>query len=197
MDTIAVLQHFAEGYELLAYLALFVAIVIEGELAAIVGGIFAHVGAFSMPVVVAVVFAGAITKTVSWYWLGTYLGGHDWARKMLGYIENRVVLLLPRLRERPFWSIFFSKFIYGVNHITLILSGTMRINYKTYFKAEFYSSIIWTLGMTSLGFFFSRAAIGYSKELHKFSLAIGLFIISFILIEKCIIFLIKLRSVKK
>lgn len=197
MDTIAVLHQFAEGYEFLAYLVLFAAVVIEGELAALVGGIFAHVGALSMPVVVAVVFAGAMAKTVSWYWFGTYLSSHDWAKKILGYIENRVLFLLPRLKVRPFWSIFVSKFIYGINHITLILSGTMRINYKTYFKAEFYSSIIWTLGMTSLGFFFSRTAIGYSKELHKFSLAIGLFILLFILIEKFIIFLVKIGSRKK
>ncbi len=194
MHTINALEHFAQGYEFLAYVLLFLGVVIEGELSVIFAGILAQIGVLSMPIVMAVSFAGAVVKTVSWYYLGVFLHRKYSHTKFLTYIKDKVLYMLPRLIERPFWSIFLSKFIYGINHLTLILSGYLRINFNTYFKAEFYSSAIWVAVMSALGFFFSQAAIGYSRELHKFSLVVLLLIVGFIFLEKFIVFLFTLKK---
>lgn len=197
MLTVTALEHFASGYAALAYVLLFFAIVIEGELAMIFAGILAQIGVLDLVTVLGVSYAGAAGKTVSWYYLGVLLKRAERTGKFFSYLEKRVLYLFPRLRESPFWSIFLSKFIYGINHFTLVLSGLMRLDFKTYLKAELSSSVLWVLGMVSLGYFASTAAIGYSKEFHKFSLVILLFILAFILLERFITLLIELAREAK
>ncbi|MCU0660336.1 MAG: DedA family protein [Candidatus Pacebacteria bacterium] len=192
MLTVTTLAQFAYEYVALVYVLLFLAIVIEGELAMIIAGILAQIGVLDLVMVLSVAYAGAVGKTVLWYYLGMLLKKIKYAQKFFSYLEKRVLYLFPRLREHPFWSIFFSKFIYGINHFTLVLSGFMRLDFKTYLKAELSSSVLWVLGMLSLGYFASTAAIGYSKEFHKFSLIILLFILAFILVEKSIAFFVEI-----
>jgi membrane protein DedA with SNARE-associated domain len=197
MNTIHALTHFADGYAFLAYVLLFVGVVLEGELVMILAGILAQIGALSMPMVLGISFGAALVKTISWYQLGYLLNKKYSENKFLKYLERRVLYLFPYFKEKPFWSIFVSKFIYGINHFTLILAGFLKINFKTYFKAELYSSILWVLVMTGLGYFFSQTALGFSKDIHRFSLIILLFIIGFVFLEKIIAFLFELFEESK
>jgi len=95
-------------------------------------------------------------------------------------------LIMPRFDQKPFWSIFISKFIMGANHVVIIFSGYMKIDYKKYLKAEFFSTIVWAPLLLSLGYFFGYTALNVSREIWRFSLVVLLLIIGYILLDKFI-----------
>ena len=190
MFSIKVLTQFVEQHEILSHFLLFLGVVIEGELALITAGVLAHLGAFSFWSVFLTGIAGAVAKSFLWYRLGVWLDIKVPKNRFFTYIENRVLAFLPHFCERPFWSIFGSKFIYGVNHFTLIFCGFKKIRFGTFIKAEFYSSILWVLGIVSLGYYLSYAAFGITRDIRKFTLLILLFIIGFLVLEKVLSFIV-------
>ena len=86
------------------------------------------------------------------------------------YIEERVFNFMPHFDRKPFWSIFISKFIMGVNYLVIIFSGYKKINYKTYLKAEFFSTIIWAPLLLTIGYFFSYTALNIEVKRYLDSL---------------------------
>lgn len=189
MNTINALSNFVAGNELLAYILIFLGLIIEGEVVVIFCGILAHLGGLSIITSFFVGILGIVSKSYLGYQLGAYLERKYPRNRFLRYIESKILYYLPHFKDRPFWSIFLSKFIYGINHFAIILSGYLKINFRTFFKAEFSSSIIWLIEFLTLGFYFSYAAVGFSHDIRKFSIIVILFIVAFLLFDKFIAFL--------
>ena len=192
MHTVNILQAFVEQHQLVAYLLIFVGIVFEGEFAVILTGILAHLGAFNFWVALPAILLGGLGKTI----LGYYFGGLIHKRwnntRFLKYIEKRVATFLPRFKQKPFWSIFLSKFILGANHVVIIFSGFQKINYKKYLKAEIFSTLLWAPGFLLLGYFFSYTALHISHEIWRFSLIVLILVIVFIIFDKTVSWLYEL-----
>lgn len=177
---------FFTAYILVSYVVLFFFIIVEGEIALIIGGIFVHLGLLSMPVVLLLILVGGAIKMVGGYRLGQYLGRRYPESKVLHYIKRKVYFFLPHFERKPFWSIVLSKFIYGVNNATLLFAGYVKADYKTYILAESLSSAVWLGSMFGLGLFFSSEALSISHSFRNFSLIILLFIIGFMVVQKLI-----------
>ena len=149
-------------------------------------GILAHLGALNIPLTLACVFFGGLAKTFAGYSLGKFLFKRFNHNKFFTYMQKKVKGFLPRFKEKPFWSIFISKFILGANHIVILFSGFERIDYKKYLKAEIISTIIWAPGMVALGYFFSYTALHVSREIWRFSMVVLVLFILFILFDRLI-----------
>lgn len=186
MHTVNLLTNLVEHHQVLVYTLILVGLVFEGEFILITTGILAHLGALSFCFALIFIFVGGLGKTLLGYYIGRMI--HDkWnGTKFMKYIEKRISIVMPRFNQKPFWSIFVSKFIIGMNHIVIIFSGYQKIDYKKYLKAEIGSTIIWAPGLLTLGYFFGYAALHVSKEIWKFSLVVLILIISFILLDKFI-----------
>jgi membrane protein DedA with SNARE-associated domain len=177
---------FFMAHALLAYCVLFFFLFLEGEIAIVIGGIFVHLGILSMGITVALVVIAALLKMFAGYRFGAWLGRTYPESGFLKYIEHKILYFLPQFREKPFWSLFLSKFIYGVNNVALVFSGYVRADFATYLKAEVLSSAIWLGGLFWLGLFFSSKALSISHSFHNFSLLIGLFIVGFVIILRAV-----------
>jgi len=197
MNTVNALANFVAGNEVLAYILIFLGIIIEGEVVVLFSGILAYLGGLNITTLFFVGVLGIASKSYLGYYLGAYLERKYPHNRFFRYIESKILYFLPHFKDRPFWSVFVSKFIYGINHFAIILSGYLKINFKTYFKAEFSSSIIWLMEFLAIGYFFSYSAIGITKDIRKFSILILLFIIAFLLFEKFITFLYELFKAKE
>jgi len=186
MHTVKFLISLVEHYQTLAYAVIFFGLIFEGEFTLISTGILIHLGAINLPFAIFLILAGSLIKTFYCYYLGRLIN-EKWSHtKFLKYIEKRVNYFLPRFQQRPFWSIFISKFIMWLNFSVIVFSGYSKINFKTYLKAEVLSTIIWAPLLLTLGYFFSFAALHASHEIWKFFLIIVLFVIGFILLDKII-----------
>ena len=123
MHFVSLFSSFVHTHPAFAYGFLFLCVFWEGELTLITAGILCHLGIFSVPETLVVATLAATLKTLIGYKVGFYLGTSFPNSKLLKFFEKKVLYFLPRFRERPFWSIFVSKFIYGVNNAALIFAG--------------------------------------------------------------------------
>jgi membrane-associated protein len=186
MHTVKILTLLVDHHQILAYAVIFLGLIFEGEFVVIAAGIFAHLGALDFSFALIFILLGGISKT----FLGYYVGGiihNKWHNtKILKHVEKKVFNIMPRFKKKPFWSIFTSKFIMGLNNAVIIYSGYMKVDYRKYLKAEFFSTVIWAPLLLSLGFFFGYTALNVSREIWRFSLVAILLIISFIFVDKFI-----------
>ena len=128
MITISHLRHFVELHADFAYILIFLGVIIEGEIVVIIAGIFANLGSLNVFVAFIATMLGGGAKSVIGYSLGFYLQKHHSGKPIVNQAEHRVNYFLPRFAERPFWSIFLSRFlILGLHWFSLIFSGYKKI----------------------------------------------------------------------
>ena len=192
MYTVKVIELFVRDNEVLSYIFLLLGALIEGEFILITSGILAHLGALPLLNVFVVATTGAMIKPFVGYWFGGIILKYFPNSRFLHFLEKRIVAILPRIKTQPFWSVFISKFVYGVNHLTLIFAGFLKLPFKKFIIAEFTSTIIWLTGLISLGYFFSHTAFALSRDIKKVSVILLLCIIGFLLVQKIIVFFINL-----
>lgn len=186
MYTVKLLTSFVESHQILAYLFIFLGLIFEGEVVVITTGVLCYLGALDFTFSLILIFVGSFVKTFVLYYIGELMNDRFSHSKYFQYIERRVLYFMPRFKQKPFWSIFLSKFIMGTNYLVILFSGYTKINFKTFLKAEVISTVIWAPILLSLGFFFSQTAISISKEIGRFSLVILGLVIIFLLFDKII-----------
>lgn len=196
--TINFIQHFVETHAIIVYILVFLGVIIEGEIVVIFAGVFCYLGSLNPFVVFISTILGGVTKSFLGYTIGYAVQKHHSHRLFLCRIEKRISYFLPRFKERPFWSIFASRFlILGIGWFTLILSGYKKIPKRIYFKAEISSLIVWAVGIITLGYFFGYTALSVSRDIRKFFVIILVFFIGFFVLEKIIAFFVELFSTKE
>lgn len=177
---------FVQDHRIFGYVILFIAMVFEGETFLVVAGMLASLGAFDGKDVLWIAFAGVVLGNVMWYSLGAKLKDAKITKRILNRAERIMIFFLPRFRVSPFKSIFFSKFIYGANRATVIMSGVLHIPFKLFFRAEFLASIVWVGLYFVIGYFFGYAAVSTTHKAGEFALMALIFVVGFILIQKLI-----------
>lgn len=192
MHLVDLFSSFVDMHPALAYGALFLGIVWEGELVFVAGGILVHLGVMDLPAVLASAVLGIGVKMILGYYFGVFLKKRFPRSTILKHATRKVLYFLPRFRSRPFWSIFVSKFIYGVNNIVLVFSGYMRVNFHTYCFAEAVSSVVWLGSMFLLGFFASKTAFAVSISVRHYSIMAIAFVVGFFLMQKILSLIIEL-----
>lgn len=182
---------FTSDHHFSIYLLVLLFIIIEGEVALIVLGILAHTKIIPTEAALVLAIFGATIKSVLGYVIGVGIKKYIPQNKLFDFIEKRVLIVFPHFVKKPFWSLFFSKFIYGLNHFTIIFAGYTRSKLKTYVVAETISSIAWIFIMFSIGFFFSKTAFAFSHDLKKVALYLLVGIVAFLVVERVVGFIIE------
>jgi len=193
MLTISYIKHFASAHAEIIYLLIVIGVIVEGEMVVIIAGILAHLGAINIPLAFLSTAIGGGIKSVMGYSIGNYLQKNHSEKRIVLRTENRINYFLPNFLNKPFLSIFLSRFlILGMNWFALIFAGYKKVRISTYIKAEFSSLIVWTTIMLSLGYFFSYTALSISRDIRNFLGIILIFFIMFFILEKVIAFIIEL-----
>lgn len=185
MHTVNILKHLVENHLVLTYLLIFFITIVEGEIVTISAGILVLLGALNFWISLIVIFCGGMVKTIFGYSLGKFLYQKFNDHRFFQYVEKRVHGIMPHFEEKPFWSIFISKFVL-INHLVIIFAGYKNINFRKYLEAEISSTLFWAPGLMLLGYFFSYTAISVSNEIWRFSLIVLVLIILFILFDKLV-----------
>jgi membrane-associated protein len=192
MHTVNFLTRIVEHHQTLTYAIVLLGLIFEGEVIVISAGILAHLGALNVWFVLFFVLSGALLKTFIGYELGRFLSRKYHHNGFFRYIHKRVYTILPRLKTKPFWSIFISKFIWGANNIAILFSGYERIEYGKFLKAEILATLVWAPVMLSLGYFFSYTALNVSREIWQFLAVVLVLFIIFIIFDKLVSWLYEL-----
>lgn len=184
IDTFVQLVH---DHRIVGYTILFIAMILEGEVFLIIAGMLASLKAFDIGDVLWVSFSGVVLGNIMWYNLGAKLKDAKFIKNILKGAEKIITFFMPRFREKPFKSIFFSKFIYGANRATVIMSGVIHVPFNLFFKAESLASVVWVALYFEVGYFFGHAAVGVTRKASHFALLALLFVVAFIVIQKFVV----------
>ena len=196
--SIGAIRHFIEIHAIIVYVVIFLGVLIEGEIVVIFAGIFSYLGSINIFVALASVIAGGVVKSFLGYLIGYLLHKYHSHRPFMRKIEGRISYFLPRFKERPFWSIFISRFfILGIGWFTLVFSGYKNIPLKIYAKAESLSLALWSVGILSLGYFFGYTALSISRDVRHVLVIILVFFISFFVLEKIIAFVFEIFNINQ
>lgn len=186
MRLLSFLTMLVASHTLLVYAVLLVAVTFEGELALLMLGVLSHAKILPVSHALIIGIVGAILKTLWSYHLGVALKKYIPKNGLFDFIERKVHSTFPHFQNKPSLSIFLSKFIYGLNHLTAIFSGYTGVPFKKYAVAELSSSAIWLALMFTLGYFFSHAAFSVTHNLQKVAIIILAAIIGFLILSRII-----------
>ncbi len=175
-----------QAHFLVALLVIFIGIFLEGEFVLIITGVLAHLHVLPVVDILIIAFLAAAMKSFVGYYIGMVLAKKYPSSRILKFIKHKVLSFLPKFREKPFWSIFGSKFIYGVNHFSIIFAGYIKANFNLYIRAEMLANILWVPLLFCLGYFFSFTAFGISHDIRKATIIILLLVIGFIMLQKLV-----------
>ncbi len=175
---------FVEMHRYAGYFILFLAMVLEGETILIIAGMLASMKAFDIGDVLWISLSGVILGNMLWYYLGHKISHKSFAKNIILRAEKAVNYFLPHFHQKPFKSIFFSKFIYGVNRATVFMSGVFKIKFRLFMEAEVLASIVWVLLYAAVGYFLGYAAIEMTKNVALLALLTVLFVVGYILLKK-------------
>jgi len=192
MHTINLLIRLVEHHQIIAYIIIFLGLILEGEVIVISTGVLAHLGALNFYYALIFILLGSLSKTFIGYALGEFLYERYQHNRFFRYIQRRVYNVLPRFKTKPFWSIFISKFIIWANNIVILFSGYEKIDYKKFLKAEIFATIIWAPLLLSLGYLFSYTALNVSRDVWKFLAVVLVLFMIFILFDKLVSWLYEL-----
>lgn len=175
---------FVQDHRFWGYVILFFAMVVEGEVFLIVAGMLARLGAFDFGDILWISFSGVIMGDMFWYTAGVFFSRHRKFFPLVQTAQKSVLFFLPNFRKKPFRSIFLSKFIYGANHATLVISGVLRVNFALFIKAEAIASFVWVAIFSVVGFMFGQVAFSVTHKISQFTLLAVVFVIVFVLIQR-------------
>jgi membrane protein DedA with SNARE-associated domain len=193
MISLTYIRHFVEVHYIIVYAVIILGVIIEGEIVVILAGIFSNLGSLNFIIALVAVIVGGILKSIIGYSLGLYLQNKHQDRWLVKQAEHKIHHFLPRFTERPFWSIFASRFlVLGLYWFTLIYAGYKEVERDIFIRAEMASLAIWSVGVLSLGFFFSFTALAVSRDVRNFLIIILVCFVAFFILEKVVAFIIEL-----
>jgi membrane protein DedA with SNARE-associated domain len=147
--------------------AVFLLVMIEGDITLLLAGVLAHSGFFGDHGFASVLLAGTLGGSASDNI--AYLTGREFrkgARDIRFYRAAK-----PRMERLTNnfggLSIFLSKYIYGLRWASCIFHGVGRMPYLRFVLLSLTSCFAWVLLLSGAGYFFSGAVIGIIGDFHR------------------------------
>jgi membrane protein DedA with SNARE-associated domain len=139
-------------------IAIFLGVAIEGETAALIGGVVAHRGLVSPIDAALAAGAGSFSADQALFWLGRRYQHHPrlaWVQGSVGFIKAK------RWMDRyPIAFTFGFRFIYGIRTASPIALGMSAISGRMFVIVNFLSALVWAALLTALGFVFGATIEG-------------------------------------
>jgi membrane protein DedA with SNARE-associated domain len=189
----------------IGYPGLFLLIVLESTMVPIpsllvmpFAGFLAERGEFSLPIILAINSAGALTGSLLSYWLGA-AGG-----KPLLLKYGKYVLVKPEDIEKTevfferhgAWTIFIARFVPVVRHIISIPAGIARMRLRPFLLQTFLGASIWGGGLMVVGYILGREWESVMKIAKKVDLTVALVIVA-VIVGAAVWFYVKRRRAKR
>jgi len=144
------------------------AMIFEGELFLIATGMLARLHAFDFFDSFFFALSGVLIGDVMWYCIGRNLQMRYPDHRISLFVIRRVKKYLPDIEKNPFHVIFLSKFLYGLNHSTLVVLGFLKVNFPHFMRIQFLASFIWSILFLTVGYAFGSVALTFTTKLRHF-----------------------------
>jgi len=183
MHSLNLFISFVEAHRYWGYALLFMAMIFEGELFLTATGMLVRLQAFDFFDALFFALSGVLTGDMLWYWAGRMLESRYPHHRITLFAVHRVKRYLPSIGKNPFHVIFLSKFIYGLNHSTLVVLGFLKIPFGHFIRIQLITSFIWSLLFLIVGYIFGSVALTITHRFQRFIMLAFLFLIAVVFID--------------
>lgn len=168
--------------------AIFLLVMLEGDITLLIGGVLAHSGFFG---------EYSFAQLLLWATLGgclsdniAYFAGRAFCEGVREFRFYRMAKpRLERLTQKfGVLSIFLSKYIYGLRWAACVFYGVGHMPYLRFLIVSFFSCLLWVFILAGAGYFFSGAVMGLIGDFERLGkvllVIVVLGIVGFYLIER-------------
>jgi membrane-associated protein len=132
--------------------AVFLGFVIPGETAAVLGGVLASRGRVSLPLLIIVVVAAAVTGPLIGYEIGRHLGGRVIAARRMRRVASGMDRAQAVVHRRGGLAVLLGRFVAILRAVVPAVAGTTRMPYRTFLIYNMLGGLIWGIGYCLLGY---------------------------------------------
>ncbi|MGD9971348.1 MAG: DedA family protein [Sulfuricurvum sp.] len=147
----------------------FVFFPIPSQVVLIPAGYLAHGGHLSMTWVLLSGASGGLAGALASYYLAALMGKSVVLtyRKFLFIDENKLHRLEGFFERYGVWFVAIGFMTPAIGHLASLPAGFARMDVKKYIPAAFVGSLMWTLLMASIGYFFGSYRSGVFKSVEE------------------------------
>jgi membrane protein DedA with SNARE-associated domain len=180
---IAVLQRFFEhSYAQLSalkvwnYLLILAAVIIEGPVATVLGGVWAALGRVNLwGVLLAAMLAGILADSF-WYYLGYF--GRQQVLNRWGRLLRVDVDAINKMEEMLFGQgatrvLFLAKLTSAMVIPSLVAAGITRMGWRKVMRTVLMAQLMWSAGLTGLGYLMADSYRLISQKIENFGWMVG------------------------
>jgi membrane protein DedA with SNARE-associated domain len=168
--------------------AIFLLVMLEGDITLLIGGVLAHSGFFGeysfAQLLLWATLGGCLSDNIAYFAGRAFCEGvrefrfYRMAKPRLERLTNKFGVL----------SIFLSKYIYGLRWAACVFYGVGRMPYLRFLIVSFFSCLLWVFILAGAGYFFSGAVMGLIGDFERLGkvllVIVVLGIVGFYLIER-------------
>ncbi|MBK2259324.1 DedA family protein [Francisella philomiragia] len=150
----------AEFWSLLidwGYLAVILAVLIEGEIFLIMVGIATAATMFNYPLVILAATIGAILHDNTIFTISKFMGERILTKKASWHYKAQKSLEI--LDKHETLTILSIRFLYGLRTVTILIVGISKVKRAKFMILDAISSFIWSTIYISLGYIFGNALL--------------------------------------
>lgn len=172
----------------IVYAVIFLLMIFFGEEVLLIVGALTHFGFIDFWDAFFFALLGTIAGDILWFKIGEKYG-EDFILKYGNWFfitHERFRKLEKLINKNKGIFIFLSKFMYNLNHISLVAAGAIRFPFKKFIRIQVFISFVWVLAFMSLGHAFAYNLAKLKHDVVLFTAIVLAVFVAFILIEKFI-----------
>ena len=159
--------------------AVFLGFVLPGEIAAVLGGVLASRGHLSLPLVIVIVVAAAISGPFIGYEIGKRMGDRLFRARPLRRVQGGVDRTRVALARRGGAAVLLGRFVAIVRALMPAAAGAAQLRYRTFTLYNVLGGLIWGTGYVLLGYLAGSAYAAIEREVGTgLAIAIGVLVVA-------------------
>lgn len=158
------------------YLVILVAVILEGPIATLLGGVWASMGRVNLWAILAVSMSAGMMADSFWYYLG-YFGRERVIERWGRYLKvdratvNRLETVL--FGDDGYRVIFTAKLTSVLIIPTLVAAGMTNMGWRKVIKTMLAAQLLWSVGLTAVGFLAADSFMLINDQVEHFSWMVG------------------------
>ncbi len=166
------LENFKGLIELYTYFALFPLVFLEGPIVTIIAGFLVHIKVLNFFVAYVVSVLADVTSDILWYSLGRFARGFvERVGHLFGVSKNKLEGLDSHFTDKGHRTVFFGKFILGMEVAVLVAAGMSKFNFRRFVIYTTLPTLPKSLLFLIIGYYFGGAFQALNKLLHDAALS--------------------------
>ena len=175
-----ILLNFFLDWNPLIYACIFFGMMIEGEVVLFTAFFLVYHGHIGFYQTIFFALTGIWVGDFSWFLAGPYLEKIKFIQKIYNKFSAPID---KQLVKRPYFIAILSKFVYGINRLTLLRARLSGVKIGKFIGMDIAASVIWVAVIASLAGIFS-ASLGFVRHYFKIAQGLLLAVLLFIIFSR-------------